>query len=1165
VIAAINGPTSVVLSGELQTLQQLKEQYEKEGIHTRGIAAAVTAGHSPLVETLRDHLLDEFSSIQPLVGEVPFYSTVTGDLLDAAQLDGEYWYRNAREPVQFEAVVHKLLDEGRRTFLELSPHPVLTAAVSDIAEQTIEDSSKVLACGSLRRHEGGPERFALSLSQAFVCGEDVDWGTVVGSGSERVNLPSYAFQRRRYWLDPSMGASDVTSAGLRTVDHPFLSAAVRLPGNRGWLFTGRLSLQADPWLADHSVLDTTILPGAAFAEMALSIGGEVGADVLSELILQSPLALEEGQTIELQICVSEPEEMGLQTIAIYSRSDEPTVGAEQTEGSWTCHASGAFAPAVEGQGHRMQMEERVATLGASAWPPQHTEPVELDDFYVQGAERGADFGPAFHGLRAAWRAGDEVFAEVALAEGQQAQAGLFGLHPALFDATLHAVGVFEDAPSGDTPSRLRLPFSWSGVRLRASAATRLRVSMRRETNDSISLVVAEESGELVAVVESLVMRELDEEQLRGARGRHHDSLYLLDWAPALLDPEALTPEVVLLDCTHHAMAVDLAPTGEDHRTIGGAGLVEEAHAATHEVLDAIQGWLADEREPASRLVVLTRSAIATSPEEDVTGLAQAPIWGLVRSAQSENPGCFVLIDLDEHDASRAALQEAISADEPQLAIRAGTVLRPRLIRATEAQSPAGVEPAALASVEPPVLASVEPTAQASVDPTAQASAFDPHGSVVITGGTGDLGRLLAKHLVVDHGVPSLILASRRGPEAPGAADLVRELTELGASVKVHACDVSDSGQLEALLASAPAEYPVRGVVHAAVVLDDGVIGSLTHERLDRVLAPKLDAAWQLHRLTEHLDLSAFVLFSSVMGVLGGPGQANYAAANSFLDALAAHRRARGLPAISMAWGGWGESGIVDRLEEADFARTARLGIGGFSSREGLELLDLALAIDRALIVPMRLDTAALRAQARAGTLPSVMRSLIRVPSRGARDGAGSLARRLASTPEDQRDGVLLEAVRAEAATILGHSSARAINPKSAFKQLGFDSLGAVELRNSLNLLTGLRLPSTLVFDHPTPTALASFLSTCLLVGKDGVEVDPEEAEVRRALASIPLDRLRELRLVDLLLGLADPEGDAQSSTLGERSELIDAMDVEQLVKQAMESSGLPLSAAESTQ
>lgn len=594
-----------------------------------------------------------------------------------------------------------------------------------------------------------------------------------------------------------------------------------------------------------------------------------------------------------------------------------------------------------------------------------------------------------------------------------------------------------------------------------------------------------------------------------------------------LDGGAATPQVVLLDCASYESSAGPPATDEALQPSDAAErLIERAHRTTNRVLDAMQDWLSDERLLSSRLVLVTQNAVAVDRKEDVSGLAQAPIWGFARSAQSENPGCFALIDLDGDDASWSALREAIATNESQLAVRGGNVLAPCLVRIAEEE-------------------------RLESEGMARDSrwAFDPQGSVLISGGTGDLGRLVARHLVDRHGLRNLILASRQGPQAPGVEQLEAELGELGASVRVVSCDVADREQLSALLDSIPSEYPLRGIVHTAATLEDGVIGSLTHERVDHVLAPKLDGAWNLHQLTEHLDLSAFVLFSSIMGVLGGPGQANYAAANTFLDALAAHRRAQGLPGISMAWGGWVQTGIVDRLEEADRARSARLGIGGLSNQEGLELLDAAQVVDRALLVPMRLDTATLRAQARAGVTSPLLRKLIRVPSREARHASESLARRLAGTPAQEREGVLLEVVRGEVAIVLGHASTSAVNPKSSFKQLGFDSLGAVELRNRLNTATGLRLPSTLVFDYPTPIVVASHILTQMFA--DEQDLDLNEAEIRKALASVPLDRIRELGLLDILLNLAGSESANPEPKSGDGVKPIDTMDVQELVEKAM--------------
>ncbi len=382
-----------------------------------------------------------------------------------------------------------------------------------------------------------------------------------------------------------------------------------------------------------------------------------------------------------------------------------------------------------------------------------------------------------------------------------------------------------------------------------------------------------------------------------------------------------------------------------------------------------------------------------------------------------------------------------------MAIRGGEVLAPRLARAPgeEARGAEG------------------------------AGVLDPGRSVLVTGGTGVLGGLVARHLVAEHGVRSVVLASRRGLDAPGAAELRDELEQLGARVVVVACDVSDREQVVRLLAEVPEELPLGAVVHTAAVLDDGVIGSLSPARLEGVLAAKADAAWHLHELTRDMELDAFVLFSSGAGVVGAPGQGNYAAANALLDALAAHRRARGLAGVSIAWGLWEpESGLTGGLGEVDRARLRRAGVLGLSSGEGLALFDRACASGEPLLVGMRLDVGVLRGQARAGLLPRLWRGLVRAPvARHA--GGGLLARRLAGVGEAERAEVVLELVRGEAAAVLGHASGRLVEPGRAFKDLGFDSLTAVELRNRLDAATGLRLPATLVFDHPTPTSVAELV------------------------------------------------------------------------------------------
>jgi 3-oxoacyl-(acyl-carrier-protein) synthase/NADPH:quinone reductase-like Zn-dependent oxidoreductase/acyl carrier protein len=395
------------------------------------------------------------------------------------------------------------------------------------------------------------------------------------------------------------------------------------------------------------------------------------------------------------------------------------------------------------------------------------------------------------------------------------------------------------------------------------------------------------------------------------------------------------------------------------------------------------------------------------------------------------------------------------------------------------------------------------------------------GTVLITGGTGVLGGLVARHLVERHGARSLVLASRRGLTAPGAVELRDELGELGVDVSIVACDVGEREQVRGLLESIASERPLRAVVHAAGMLDDGSISALTPERFNSVFAVKVDAAWHLHELTRDMELDAFVLFSSLAGVLGGSGQANYSAANTFLDALAAHRRAQGLPGVSMAWGWWEQAtGLTGHLRELDVARMRRSGVAPISNREGLELFDAAWNDVDALTVTARFDGMALRARARAGGLPPLLRGLVRSSRRERRRSeGGSFAARLRGASVEERRGIVLRLVRGEVAAVLGHSSPEAIDPQRAFKELGFDSLLSVELRNRLNAATGMRLTATLAFDYPTMALLVDHV----LQTTDGVGI--------RAARALPAAGYHEEPVAIVGMGCRYPGGVGSPSGL----------------------------------
>ena len=390
-LAAVNGPSSVVVSGDPQELQELLKVCEAEGVRARSIPVDYAA-HSVGVEAIREELLDGCSAIAPRSGDVPFFSAVTGELLDTSELNGAYWYRNLRETVQFEQVTRAVLDHGCRTFIELSPHPVLTVGAQETVDEVLGDSDDAVVVGSLRRDEGGPERFLTSLAEVWTHGTDVDWSKVFdGTGARRVPLPTYAFQRERYWLKASLGAGDMASAGQASADHPLLGAAIALADDRGWLFTGRLSQESHPWLSDHVVMGTVLLPGTAFLELAFYAGSQVGCGVISELTLEAPLVLPEQGAVQLQLSVGEPDEDGQRPVGIYSRLEE-AFGEDDpfTEGQWTRHASGVLAP--EGaalNGRAAGVQQRAAALSGEPWPPEGAQALEVDDLYDRLAEDGS--------------------------------------------------------------------------------------------------------------------------------------------------------------------------------------------------------------------------------------------------------------------------------------------------------------------------------------------------------------------------------------------------------------------------------------------------------------------------------------------------------------------------------------------------------------------------------------------------------------------------------------------------------------------------------------------------------------------------------------------------------------------------------------------------------
>ncbi|WP_374250707.1 type I polyketide synthase [Micromonospora sp. R77] len=1045
-IAAVNAPGQVVVSGERAAVEQVAAGLaDRQG---RWLEVS-HAFHSALMDPMLAEFTRVAATVRMRAPQLPIISTLTGQPVE--EFTPTYWADQVRNTVAFGAAVDKAGELGVTRFVEVGPDASLVAAIE-------ETRDGVLAVPALHRKQAEPRTAVTALARLWADGCPVDW-TALLAGAHRVDLPTYAFQRQRYWPRARLTAGPQTLGATRT-GHPLLHAMITLAGGGDVLLLGALSVQVQPWLADHRVADRIVLPGTGHLELVLSAGERVGCDRVEELTITSPLVIPATGLAHLQILVGAPDGTGCRSVQVSSRPDG------DPDAEWTHHATGLLAPA-----------EPVAAYDLAEWPPPAAQPLDVTGLYDALAGAGLGYGPVFRGLQRAWHRDGDVFVEVALPDHAGGPDALC-LHPAALDSVLHSLAIGATGTTTDpavagpdgpgTAEPGRLPFSWSGVTLHAVGATALRARLRPTGPETVTVQAADVSGRPVVEVASLTLRPMATEANPADPGTPRDALYHLDWTPvptpdtaptdpAHLDTEADTdgpdrsgdalPGRRYADLAALQAAVDAgAPVPEVVLTRAappGPDLTRTTHDAVLRAVELIRQWLADERFAASRLVFVSTGAVAAVDGDAVTDLPGAAVWGLVRSAQSEHPGRFQLVD--------GPAAEALAADEPQVAVRDGRLLGCRLAATTV--------------------------------PAAATPAWDPAGAVLVTGATGELGRVICRHLVTTHGVRHLLLLSRRGPAAPGAADLVAELTALGAQPVVVACDVADQAALAAVLDALPADRPLTGVVHAAGVLADATVTSLRPDQVRQVLRAKVDAAVNLHELTRTAPLTAFVLFSSVSAAFGAPGQGNYAAANAFLDAFAAHRRHAGLPALSLGWSLWAQaSGMTGHLDEADLRRMARGGVVPLSTADGVALFDLAARAGRAAVLPMRLDLATLRDTA--DHLPPVFRTLVRPSRRRAAEAgsvaAASLVYRLAALDPEDRRSALRDLVREQAATVLGHDTAQDVPVDRPFRDLGIDSLTAVELRNRLNAATGLRLPATLVFDHPTGAAVAEHLLERLL-------------------------------------------------------------------------------------
>ncbi|MCC9312001.1 SDR family NAD(P)-dependent oxidoreductase, partial [Kitasatospora sp. RB6PN24] len=1101
-VAAVNGPRAVVVSGVEEEVLAAVAELAAGGARTKRLQVS-HAFHSPLMEPMLEEFARVVASVAYRTPKLTVVSALTGEPVTDEVTDPGYWVKHVREAVRFSDAANALRASGVRTFIEIGPDGVLSGMGPQTRTDTDAETADELWLPLLRRGRDEPRALLTALAKVFVRGLAVEWEKVfAGTGAQRVDLPTYAFQRQRYWLNVT-AASRAEDLGLENPGHPLLGAAVTLPASGGLALTGRLSLAAQPWLADHAVDGQPVVPGAALVEMAVRAGDEAGCGRVEELLIEAPLVLPSQGGVRVQVTVDEADESGRRAVAVYAQVENA-----MPEEEWIRHAAGVLAPVHSSADGDADLAQ---------WPPAGAEAVDVSGFYPGLADRGLAYGPAFRGTQAVWRRGDELFAEIVLPDGVSA-AG-FGLHPALLDASLHVIGGV-----GERHDRAEVPFAWGDVVVHAADAVAARVRVAPSASgEGVSVTLADTTGGLIASVGSVVLRPF------AAAAPVRDDLFGVEWAPTLaVNPTDMSDRWAVLGgelpgaVSYADLAALLAAVGAGEsvpevvvvRAVpesGVEGVAAAARGVTVGVLGLVQEWLAADVLSGSRLLVVTERAVDAGPEAPVEVTA-APVWGLVRVAQSEHPGRLVLVDVDElSDEAVAGLRAGVASGEWQFAVRAGQVRVPRLVRVSSVAAPAATERRA--------------------------------GTVLVTGASGALGGLVARHLAATGQAERLLLVSRRGIDVSGMPELVGELKELGVEVSVAACDVADPEELADVLKG----VPLTGVVHVAGVLDDALLASLTPERVAAVMRPKVDAAWHLHELTRDLDLDTFVLFSSIAGVVGNAGQANYAAGNTFLDALAAHRRHLGLPATSLAWGPW-EHGMAGELSDADRRRMARQGMRALSDARGLAVLDAAVDRSEALLVAAEMDLPAVR---RSGDVPPLLSGLVRGSRAGgsarrsvAEPGAGDqngLAARLAALGPDERREAVRELVLSQAALVLGMAGPGSLDAERSFRDVGFESLTAVELRNRLNSATGLRLPATAVFDYPSPTALADFVTEEMFGSAAAEEsaalsaysgLDRLEASLTELLGDETARARVTARLKDILSVLSDTAGSGEGDDDG---------------------------------
>jgi myxalamid-type polyketide synthase MxaE and MxaD len=1096
-VAGSNGPANSVLSGDPETLGGVLRALEGKGVFCRAVAGVDIAFHSPQMDPLKEELIAALAGLAPRTATIPMVSTVTGQAIEGASLGAAYWGRNLREPFLFTQAMARILGEGCAAALEVAPHPVLSSAILQGARQA---GARLRVLPSLRRNENEIATLYGSLGALYELGREVNWRGVYPAGGPVMSLPHYPWQRERYWIDQLPGGGREEQAAGTCASHPLLGPMAEPAiggGARMCVWEMDLSPNHPGYLADHRVMGEVILPASACLEMALAAFREApggGAAAAVEVVFERPLGLAESEPTRVQLAITV--RAGESEFALYSRA-----------GEWQRAAYGKLAGPALGErptGPRpTEGDEDAARAGKwadlAAIRGRCAEAVAVDAHYQALSAAGLNYGPAFRLIRQLWRGGKEALAQISL--GGDAADGRYLMHPAMLDAAFQTAAAL--VPAGGSGSYLPAGIGAWQVLGACGETVWAHVTLDGEPGDAtlaVEIELLDDGGAPVGRVAGLRLSRVGTRREKSLAG----SLLEIRWEPRPLERESarrrpgrwlilggnagLAEELALqlAERGHEAvvarpgeafermgpsryslrpespedmrrLAASIGPLAGavdlwslDARPAGASGALEEATVlGCGSALHLAQATI--ETPPAAGLWLVTRGAQAVRREP--LAVEQSALWGLALAIGQEHPDlrgrCVDLDPAHPGDAAAILLDEILLPDgEDRIAWRDGIRYAARLVRSPEAV-PLGVH-----------------------------TALPPDRSILITGGFGALGLATAR-MLASQGARHVVLAGRAGSD--GNQQALNELEASGVSVLAVKADVAVAADVARLFQEIALKMPpLAGVIHAAGVLDDGVVAQQSLARLRRAMDPKVLGAWNLHRHTKDLPLDFFIAFSSVASLVGSPGQANYAAGNAFLDALAHHRRALGLPALSVNWGAWGggmaETAAARRRQEAN-------GVEAIEPSAGLSLLARMFGGGLApQIGVFPVNWSRFGAQFYRG-IPPLLESLIPVapsPAPAAQAAARGTTRRSWDTvPQTEREPALRTFLRGELAAVLGMPDAARVPTRQGFFEIGMDSLMTVELAHRLESSLGIKLPANLAIDYPNVEALASYLSSRL--------------------------------------------------------------------------------------